>query len=107
MQRPIQKQKVIMSTSSLQQYRSYGHKTNAHGSRKQLHPQHIIRPAPAATTTTVIHHPMVGGGGEVQKVVQNPMPIMLPGNAVSGMVCIWAWFACVSHACQHGSHVKK
>lgn len=54
-QKPIQKQKVIMSTSSLQQYRSYNQKPSPHGSRKQLHPQQIIRPTPA---TTVIHHQM-------------------------------------------------
>ncbi|KAG5667830.1 hypothetical protein PVAND_015799 [Polypedilum vanderplanki] len=76
-QKPIQKQKVIMSTSSLQQYRSFNQKPNVHGSRKQLHPQHIIRPAPAAaTTTTVIHHPI---GGE-QKTNQIPVQL-LQGNA--------------------------
>lgn len=74
-QRPIQKQKVIMSTSSLQQYRSYNQKSSAssgHGSRKQLHPQHIIRPAPTTTTTTVIH-----------QMTQEQSPVMLPTGGVS------------------------
>lgn len=71
-QRPIQKQKVIMSTSSLQQYR-YNQKPSAHGSRKQLHPQHIIRPVPSATaTTTVIHHQIM----PEQK--PNQIPVMMP-----------------------------
>lgn len=77
-QRPIQKQKVIMSTSSLQQYRSYNQKPSAgHGSRKQLHPQHIIRPAPTATTTNVIHQQMT----HEQK--PNQIPVILPTTAVS------------------------
>lgn len=75
-QRPIQKQKVIMSTSSLQQYRSYNQKSSAgHGSRKQLHPQHIIRPAPSATTT-VIHQMM-------QEQSSNQIPVILPTCSVS------------------------
>lgn len=72
-QRPIQKQKVIMSTSSLQQYRSFNQKPNAHGSRKQLHPQHIIRPAPS-TTTTVIHHSLNN------EAKSNQIPVILPSN---------------------------
>lgn len=73
-QKPIQKQKVIMSTSSLQQYRSFNHKT-VHGSRKQLHPQHIIRPAPQATTV-------------IQSIIDaaksGPQSIMISGgNSVS------------------------
>lgn len=77
-QRPIQKQKVIMSTSSLQQYRSYNQKPSAgHGSRKQLHPQHIIRPAPTATTTNVIHQQMT----HEQK--PNQIPVILPTSAAS------------------------
>lgn len=75
-QRPIQKQKVIMSTSSLQHYRSFNQKPNVHGSRKQLHPQHIIRPAPSATTT-VIHHSMA------TEAKGNQIPVMLPSNGVS------------------------
>jgi hypothetical protein len=72
MQRPIQKQKVIMSTSSLQQYRSYNQKSSAgHGSRKQLHPQHIIRPAPSATTTLQIHQ-------MIQESNPNQIPVILP-----------------------------
>jgi hypothetical protein len=67
-QRPIQKQKVIMSTSSLQQYRSYNQKTTVgHSSRKQLHPQHIIRPTP---TTTVIH--------QMVQEQKNQIPVILP-----------------------------
>ncbi|KAL7011161.1 hypothetical protein ACKWTF_014127 [Chironomus riparius] len=76
-QRPIQKQKVIMSTSSLQQYRSFNNKPNAHGSRKQLHPQHIIRHAPSTTvipTTTVIHHSMA------TEAKGNQIPVILPSN---------------------------
>lgn len=77
--RPIQKQKVIMSTSSLQQYRSFNQKPNAHGSRKQLHPQHIIRPAPQTTTATVIQSMVEGVKGNGQ-----PIPVMISsGNAVS------------------------
>lgn len=68
-QKPIQKQKVIMSTSSLQQYRSFNNK-NVHGSRKQLHPQHIIRPAPQ---TTVIQS-MVDGTKSQQ------IPVMISGG---------------------------
>jgi hypothetical protein len=70
-QRPIQKQKVIMSTSSLQQYRYNQKSSPGHGSRKQLHPQHIIRPAPSTTTTTVIHQMM-------QEPIQNQIPVILP-----------------------------
>ncbi|CRL07558.1 CLUMA_CG020523, isoform A [Clunio marinus] len=72
-QRPIQKQKVIMSTSSLQQYR-YNQKPgpSGHGSRKQLHPQHIIRPSPTATTATVIHHQMTSEPNT------NQIPVILP-----------------------------
>lgn len=74
--KPIQKQKVIMSTSSLQQYRSFNHK-NAHGSRKQLHPQHIIRPTPQ--TTTVIQSMVDGSNNGSQSI-----PVMISsGNAVS------------------------
>lgn len=79
--KPIQKQKVIMSTSSLQQYRSFNQKPNAHGSRKQLHPQHIIRPAP-----TVIHQSIVSGVsvGESSKGNGQPIPVMISGgNGVS------------------------
>lgn len=77
-QRPIQKQKVIMSTSSLQQYRSYNQKSSAgHGSRKQLHPQHIIRPAPSATTTTTVIHQMM------QEPKPNQIPVILPPCSVS------------------------
>lgn len=79
-QRPIQKQKVIMSTSSLQQYRSCNQKSpgaSGHGSRKQLHPQHIIRPAPSTATTTVIHHQMS------QEQSTNQMPVILPSGGVS------------------------
>lgn len=76
--RPIQKQKVIMSTSSLQQYRSFNQKPNAHGSRKQLHPQHIIRPAPQTTTTTVIQSMVEGVKGNGQ-----PIPVMISSSAVS------------------------
>lgn len=65
--RPIQKQKVIMSTSSLQQYRSYNQKAG-HGSRKQLHPQHIIRPSPSTNTATVIH----------QQITQEQVPHQIP-----------------------------
>lgn len=78
-QRPIQKQKVIMSTSSLQQYRSCGQKPtgpSGHGSRKQLHPQHIIRPTPSSTTT-VIQQQM----SQEQNV--NQVPIILPSPNVS------------------------
>lgn len=71
-QRPIQKQKVIMSTSSLQQYRSYSQKPAGHGSRKQLHPQHIVRPTPSSTTTTVIHQQMT------QEQKPNQIPVLLP-----------------------------
>lgn len=47
LQKPIQKQKVIMSTSSLQHYRNFGSKSPSnHGPRKQLHPQHIVRNTP-------------------------------------------------------------
>lgn len=73
-QKPIQKQKVIMSTSSLQQYRSYNQKAG-HGSRKQLHPQHIIRPSPSATTTQVIHQQI--------KQETNQIPVILPAASVS------------------------
>lgn len=77
-QRPIQKQKVIMSTSSLQQYRSYNQKSSAgHGSRKQLHPQHIIRPAPTTTTTNIIHQPMI------HEQISNQIPVVLPTATVS------------------------
>lgn len=80
-QRPIQKQKVIMSTSSLQHYRSCNQKSpgqSGHGSRKQLHPQHIIRPAPStSTTTTVIHHQMT------QEQSSNQIPVILPAGGVS------------------------
>jgi hypothetical protein len=73
-QKPIQKQKVIMSTSSLQQYRSFNHK-NVHGSRKQLHPQHIIRPAPQ--TTTVIQSMIDGAkNGSHQSI-----PVMISGGS--------------------------
>lgn len=79
-QRPIQKQKVIMSTSSLQQYRSYNQKpSTGHGSRKQLHPQHIIRPAPTATTTTVIHQQMT----HQQEQKPNQIPVILPTVSVN------------------------
>lgn len=77
-QRPIQKQKVIMSTSSLQQYRSYNQKPSAgHGSRKQLHPQHIIRPTPSASTTTVIHQQIT------QEQKHSPIPVILPVGGMS------------------------
>lgn len=76
-QRPIQKQKVIMSTSSLQQYRSYNQKPAGHGSRKQLHPQHIVRPTPSSTTTTVIHQQMT------QEQKPNQIPVLLPQGTVS------------------------
>lgn len=82
-QRPIQKQKVIMSTSSLQQYRSYNQKPSGpstHGSRKQLHPQHIIRPAPSSATTTVIHHSMAA------EQTSNQIPVILPTGRVSFVV---------------------
>lgn len=66
-QRPIQKQKVIMSTSSLQQYRSYSQKSSVgHSSRKQLHPQHIIRP----TASNVIH--------QMIQEQKNQIPAVLP-----------------------------
>jgi hypothetical protein len=72
-QRPIQKQKVIMSTSSLQQYRSYNQKSSVgHSSRKQLHPQHIIRPAPA---TAVIH--------QMIQEQKTQIPVILPTSSVS------------------------
>lgn len=72
-QRPIQKQKVIMSTSSLQQYRSYNQKSSVgHSSRKQLHPQHIIRPAP---TTAVIH--------QMIQEQKTQIPVILPQATVS------------------------
>lgn len=82
LQRPIQKQKVIMSTSSLQQYRSYNQKPPGHGSRKQLHPQHIIRPAPTATTTTVIHQQLA------QDPKPNQIPVILPTASVNVSVSI-------------------
>jgi hypothetical protein len=78
-QRPIQKQKVIMSTSSLQHYRSYNQKPSAnsgHNSRKQLHPQHIIRPAPSSSTTTVIHQMTQ------DQTTQNQIPVILPSAGV-------------------------
>lgn len=79
LQRPIQKQKVIMSTSSLQQYRSYNQKPSAgHGSRKQLHPQHIIRPAPTATTTTTVIHQQMA-----QDPKPNQIPVILPTGSVN------------------------
>lgn len=54
-QKPIQKQKVIMSTSSLQHYRNFGSKTPSnHGPRKQLHPQHIVRSTPTNTIVSNI-----------------------------------------------------
>jgi hypothetical protein len=54
-QKPIQKQKVIMSTSSLQQYRNFNQKPSAsHGPRKQLHPQHIVRTNPTNTIVSCI-----------------------------------------------------
>ena len=82
-QRPIQKQKVIMSTSSLQQYRSYNQKSpGSHGSRKQLHPQHIIRPSPSPTTavTNVIHQQLV------QEQKPNQIPVILPAPGVGQSV---------------------
>lgn len=94
--KPIQKQKVIMSTSSLQQYRHYRsphpHRplpmssqmvptvtvstpvvVPTHQSRKQLHPQQIIRPQRTTLppTSTVIHqghHNIV----QVQQMPVNP-----------------------------------
>lgn len=97
--KPIQKQKVIMSTSSLQQYRHYRsphpHRqphplpmssqmvptvtvstpvvVPTHQSRKQLHPQQIIRPQRTTLppTSTVIHqghHNIV----QVQQIPVNP-----------------------------------
>jgi hypothetical protein len=55
-QKPIQKQKVIMSTSSLQQYRNFNQKPSAsHGPRKQLHPQHIVRNNPTNTIVSFNH----------------------------------------------------
>ena len=101
--KPIQKQKVIMSTSSLQQYRHYRsphpHRQPhphphpppmssqmvptvtvptpvvlpTHQSRKQLHPQQIIRPQRTTlpSTSTVIHqghHNIV----QVQQIPVNP-----------------------------------
>lgn len=79
-QRPIQKQKVIMSTSSLQQYRSSSQKPSGpsgHGSRKQLHPQHIIRPAPTSTATVIQQHQMT------QEQNVNQIPVILPSARVS------------------------
>ena len=62
-----------MSTSSLQQYRSYNQKPSVgHGSRKQLHPQHIIRPVPA---TTVIH--------QMIQDQKNQIPVILPTSVVT------------------------
>lgn len=87
LQRPIQKQKVIMSTSSLQQYRSYNQKpgqSGAHGSRKQLHPQHIIRPAP-----TVIHHQMIS------EQATNQIPVILPTSGVSSCPTLIDGFLCM------------
>jgi hypothetical protein len=81
-QRPIQKQKVIMSTSSLQQYRSFNQKPTVHGSRKQLHPQHIIRPAPTATTTTVIHH-------AIAQETKTNSTLIIPGSGVSCLFWLW------------------
>jgi hypothetical protein len=63
----------------LQQYRSYNQKPNAHGSRKQLHPQHIIRPAPSSTTT-VIHHAMP------QDAKTNNIPMIMSGSAVRNLL---------------------
>lgn len=83
LQRPIQKQKVIMSTSSLQQYRSYNQKPPGHGSRKQLHPQHIIRPAPTATTTTTVIHQQLA-----QDPKPNQIPVILPTASVNVSVSI-------------------
>lgn len=94
--KPIQKQKVIMSTSSLQQYRHYrsphpnrpSHQlpmsspmvptvtvstpvvVPTHQSRKQLHPQQIIRPQRTTLppTSTVIHQGHHNINVQVQQV---------------------------------------
>lgn len=94
--KPIQKQKVIMSTSSLQQYRHYRgphlHRqphplpmssqmvptvtvpapvvVPTHQSRKQLHPQQIIRPQRTTLqpTSTVIHQGHHNINVQVQQV---------------------------------------
>lgn len=94
--KPIQKQKVIMSTSSLQQYRHYRspHPNRqshpqpmssqmvptvtvatpvvvpTHQSRKQLHPQQIIRPQRQTlpATSTVIHQGHHNINVQVQQV---------------------------------------
>lgn len=71
--KPIQKQKVIMSSSSLQQYRSFNNK-NVHGSRKQLHPQHIIRPAPQ--TSSVIQSMI-----DANKSGSQSIPMMISGGS--------------------------
>lgn len=84
LQRPIQKQKVIMSTSSLEQYRSYNQKSpTCHGSRKQLHPQHIVRPAPSSTATATVIQQQIPQESLVSK--PNQIPVLLPSNNVSNM----------------------